>query len=118
MLVFAMISYAMPLMTGRKVYEQTSNIYAFWLAVIGMLGMTTAFAAAGVAQVYLERRVGLDFMVAQQEIEVHFLVLILCATLFTTGVLIFVYNFIKYGRPTEEAMASGDEFEAVQPAAA
>jgi len=57
-------------------------------------------------------------MVAQQEIEVHFLVLILCATLFTTGVLIFVYNFIKYGRPTEEAMASGDEFEAVQPAAA
>jgi nitric oxide reductase subunit B len=115
MIVFAMISYAMPLMTGRKLFENPINIYAFWLSTIGMLGMTTAFAAAGVAQVYLERKVGLDFMVAQQEISIHFLILILCASLFTIGVMMFIYTFIKYGRPNEEAMQPVDEFEAVQP---
>ena len=114
MIVFAMIAYAMPLMTGRKLYDSVMGIYAFWLSLIGMVGMTTAFAAAGVAQVYLERRVGLEFMVAQKEIEVHFIVLVLCATLFTVGVAMFVINFIKHGRPNEEALVQNDEFTSLE----
>ena len=69
-----------------------------------MIGMTTAFAAAGVAQVYMERIMGLEFGDVQNEIQVHFLILVLCATLFTTGVGIFIYEFIRYGQPTDEAL--------------
>lgn len=104
MIVFAFISYALPNLTGRKMYDTALGQYAFWLSNIGMLGMTVAFGVAGVAQVYLERKVGLEFGDVQTEIEVHFLVLVLCATMFTTGVSLFIYEFIKHGTPTDEAL--------------
>jgi nitric oxide reductase subunit B len=116
MIVIAIMSYSMPMMTGRKFYDDTVSLYAFWLSVIGMIGMTTAFAAAGVAQVYLERKVGLEFMVVQEEIQVHFFVLILCATLFTSGIILYIYNFIKSGTPTEEAMHQEEVFEKLESA--
>ncbi|MBE2246082.1 MAG: cbb3-type cytochrome c oxidase subunit I [Candidatus Competibacteraceae bacterium] len=109
MIVLAIISYTMPNLTGRNLYKKSSGIWAFWLSNLGMIGMTSSFAAAGVAQVYLERIMGLDFGEVQKEIQVHFFVLILCASLFTVGVCIFIYDFIRYGRPTDEALiASGD----------
>jgi nitric oxide reductase subunit B len=104
MIVLAAISYMMPNMTGRKLYDSGNGLTAFWLSNIGMIGMTTAFAAAGVAQVYMERIMGMEFGDAQNEIQVHFLILVLCASLFTTGVGIFIYEFIRYGRPTDEAL--------------
>ena len=104
MMVFAIIAYAMPLMTGRKLYDKPGAQFAFWLSNIGMIGMTTAFATAGVAQVYLERKVGMDFMATQQAIEVHFWILIASASLFTIGILYYVVNFFKHGLPTDEAL--------------
>jgi nitric oxide reductase subunit B len=104
MIVLAIISYTMPNMTGRKLYDSTTGVLAFWLSNIGMLGMTVAFGVAGVAQVYLERKMGLDFGDVQKEIQVHFLILIVCATMFTTGIGLFIYEFIRYGTPTDEAM--------------
>jgi len=118
MIVFAMIAYALPQLTGRKLFDNVMGIYAFWLSLIGMVGMTTAFGVAGVAQVYLERRMGLDFMVAQKEIEVHFFVLILCATLFATGVGMFIANFLKYGQPNDEAIGQeNDDFGSLETSA-
>lgn len=104
MIVLAIISYALPNMTGRKRYNSTQGHMAFWLSNVGMLGMTVAFGVAGVAQVYLERKQKLDFMDVQNEVAVHFVVLLLCATLFTTGITMFIIEFIKYGRPTDEAL--------------
>ena len=104
MLVLGMITYAMPLITGRKMYTKPSASYAFWLSNIGMIGMTTAFAAAGVTQVYLERKVGMDFIDVQQEMEVHFLILIGAASIFTIGIILFIINFFRYGKPTDEAL--------------
>jgi nitric oxide reductase subunit B len=104
MIVLAMISYAMPNLTGRKYYETTLGSLAFWLSNIGMLGMTVAFGVAGVAQVYLERRVGLEFGDVQKEIQVHFFILICCATLFTTGIVCYIIEFLKYGQPIDEAL--------------
>ena len=106
MLVLGMITYAMPLMTRRKMYTKPGASYAFWLSNIGMIGMTTAFATAGVTQVYLERKVGMDFIDVQQEMEVHFLILIAAATLFTIGIIMYIINFFKYGMPTDEALES------------
>ena len=102
MLVLAIISYAMPLLTGRKLYTHALSYWAFWASNIGMVAMTLAFAVAGVAQVYLERRLGMDFVTVQREIEVHFIGLILAASLFTVGIACFIYTFIRYGLPVGE----------------
>lgn len=104
MIVLAIISYAMPNMTGRKLYDSTRGHMAFWLSNIGMLGMTVAFGVAGVAQVYMERKMKMDFMDVQNEISIHFVVLLLCASLFATGITLYILEFIKYGKPTDEAL--------------
>lgn len=106
MIVFAMIAYSMPLMTGRKLWDTPASSYGFWISNIGMVSMTGAFAVAGVSQVVLERRTGIDFLEVQKEIEPHFLGLVLAAALFTIGILLFILNFIRYGKPTDEALGA------------
>jgi nitric oxide reductase subunit B len=108
MIVLAIISYAMPLITGRKNYNSMYGTLAFWLSNIGMIGMTGAFAVAGIAQVYLERKSGMEFGLVQREIEPHFLGLILAATVFTIGIILYIVDFIKYGQPNDEAIVALD----------
>lgn len=104
MIVLAIISYSLPNMTGRKLYDSSRGRMAFWLANVGMLGMTVAFGVAGVAQVYLERKFKMDFMLVQKEIAIHFVVLVLCATIFATGITLYIIDFYKHGRPSDEAL--------------
>jgi nitric oxide reductase subunit B len=104
MIVFAIISYALPNLTGRKLYDSSRGRMAFWMSNIGMIGMTVAFGVAGVAQVYMERIMKVDFMKVQNEISVHFVVLITLASLFTVGISLFILEFIKHGRPSDEAL--------------
>lgn len=104
MIVLAIISYSLPNMTGRKLYDSSRGRMAFWLANIGMIGMTVAFGVAGVAQVYLERKFKMDFMLVQKEIAIHFVVLVLCATIFATGIVLYIIDFYKHGTPTDEAL--------------
>jgi nitric oxide reductase subunit B len=108
MIVFAIISYALPNMTGRKLYDSARGRMAYWLSNIGMIGMTVAFGVAGVAQVYLERKMKVDFMTVQNEISVHFVVLMLCAAMFATGIILFIVDFYKHGKPTDEALESNN----------
>jgi nitric oxide reductase subunit B len=104
MIVLAIISYSLPNMTGRKLYDSSTGRMAYWFSNIGMIGMTVAFGVAGVAQVYLERKFGMDFMQVQKEISIHFVVLVICATFFTTGIVMYIVDFYKHGRPTDEAL--------------
>lgn len=104
MIVLAIISYALPNLTGRKLYESKRGQAAFWLSNIGMLGMTVAFGVAGVVQVYLERKLKMEFMEVQNEISIHFWVLIICATCFTTGITLYIIDFVKHGKPNDEAL--------------
>ncbi|MBK8397612.1 MAG: cbb3-type cytochrome c oxidase subunit I [Leptospiraceae bacterium] len=106
MLVLAVITYAMPNLTGRKFYNEMSGHIAFWTANIGMIGMTGALAVAGITQVYLERKLGMDFLAVQKEVEVHFIGMLLAATVFTFGISLFIYGFIKHGLPKDEAILS------------
>ncbi|MDG0816936.1 cbb3-type cytochrome c oxidase subunit I [Bdellovibrio svalbardensis] len=99
MLIFAMIAYALPNLTGRKLFDSGWSVFAFWASNIGMVAMTLAFGVAGIAQVYLERRMGMDFLLVQKEIQVHFLGLVLAAALFSLGIFAFIWIFIKYGPP-------------------
>ena len=99
MIVLGLISYSLPMLTGRKLYDSKAAVYAFWASNIGMISMTLAFAVAGVTQVVLERRVGMEFLQVQEEVEMHFWGLILAASLFATGIIAFIYNFVRYGKP-------------------
>jgi nitric oxide reductase subunit B len=104
MINLAMVAYAMPLMTGRKLWNAKSADVAFWCSNIGMIAMTGAFAVAGISQVSLERRMGLDFLAVQEELQVHFFGLILAACLFSVGIGAFIYNFFQHGTPSDEAL--------------
>jgi len=104
MIVFAIISYTLPNMTGRKFLDTNLGRMAFWFSNIGMIGMTVSFGVAGVAQVYMERIMKIDFMTVQKHTEVHFWVLIIMASLFTTGICMYMWEFLKHGRPTDEAL--------------
>jgi nitric oxide reductase subunit B len=104
MLVLAIIVYAMPTLTGRRFYDHWMSGYAFWASNIGMVSMTLALAVAGVSQVVLERRAGMDFLAVQEELHPHFFGMILAASLFASGILAYVYLFFRYGLPNMEQL--------------
>ena len=112
MLILAIISYATPALTGRRLHDRPAATFAFWTSNIGMIAMTIAFGIAGVTQVVLERRVGMEFLAVQTEVEVHFWGLILAATLFTFGIIAYIVNFIQHGMPKGELDATGDQSDA------
>jgi nitric oxide reductase subunit B len=95
MIVLAVITYALPAMTGHAESERESKIglWAFWLQVGGMFGMTMAFGAAGISQTYLERILGFGYLETQAKIQVHLLMLLGTGTLFTVGVGLFLWDF-------------------------
>ena len=95
MIVLAMITYALPGLTGREetTSERPLGLWAFWLMVGGMFGMTLAFATAGIGQVYLERITGLGFLETQRKIQVHFLMLTGTGLLFALGVALYLWDF-------------------------
>ncbi len=108
MLIFSMICYAMPNLTGKKLMNTALSNFAFWATSIGMVAMTVAFGIAGVAQVYLERKMGMDFLVVQEQVEIHFFGLILSAVLFTLGFIAYVIEFARSGMPLTD-LSLGDK---------
>jgi nitric oxide reductase subunit B len=96
MIVLAMITYALPGMTRRPVEESSIGYWAFWLQLGGMFGMTLSFATAGIAQVYLERILGMGYLDVQLKIQVHFLMLVATASMFSLGVGLFIFDFFRH----------------------
>ncbi len=100
MIVLSMISYTLPILTGTKlIYTSKISKYAFWASNIGMVGMVISFGLAGVVQVYLERMLDLDFFVIRDELKLFFGCLISLAIIFASGILSFIFIFIKSGLP-------------------
>jgi len=113
MIVLAMITYALPQMSrGRDGRGNAIGYWAFWLQLTGMFGMTLSFATAGIGQVYLERIMGMGYLDAQLKIQVHFLMLIATASVFATGVALFIYDFFRH-RPYFEVVAEHERPDAV-----
>jgi nitric oxide reductase subunit B len=54
---------------------------------------------------------GLDFLLVQKEIEMHFIGMLLAASLFSVGIILFLIIFFRHGVPSDEAVGadvSGD----------
>ncbi len=95
MIVLAMITYAAPGLFGhdQDAGESPAGLWAFWLQMAGMCGMTMAVAAAGIGQTYLERIMGLGYLETQHKIQVHFLMVLATGLLFVLGVALYLYDF-------------------------
>lgn len=96
MIIIATVSYTMPYLTGHADAEEKTGgigLWAFWLQVAGITGMTMAFAAAGIGQVYMERILGIGYLDTQLLLHAHFQMLIFAATVFALGVLLFLWDF-------------------------
>ncbi len=96
MIVLAIISYALPALTQtREDARQTRlGLWAFWLMVGGMFGMTMALAAAGITQTYLERILGFGYLETQQKIQVHYLMWLATSSVFGCGVVAYLADFM------------------------
>jgi nitric oxide reductase subunit B len=101
MISLAMITYALPHLTGRPARARGIGLWAFWLQVGGMFGMTMAFGAAGITQTYLERILGLGYLDTQREMQPHFLMLLGTGFIFVVGVALFLYAFFFAPRGAE-----------------
>ena len=101
MIMFCIISYAMPIMRGRLKgnCEKAQNVEkaGFWLMVIGMLGVTLALTVAGVWQIVLQRwpesGEALGFMATQAEIIPIYVVRLIFGLMTFSGLLVYLYSF-------------------------
>ena len=96
MIVLAMITYALPSITRRPEEGTAMGYVSFWMQIAGMFGMTLSFATAGIGQVYLERIMGMGYLDAQLKIQIHFVMLIITASIFAIGVALFIIDFFRY----------------------
>lgn len=116
MIVLAIITYAMPQIFGYKDDNRQSSwgLWAFWLQISGMFGMTMAFAAAGITQTYLERIMGLGYLDTQKKMQVHFLMLLAASMLFVIGVGLYLYDFFIVAPRGSKAVEQWDGEEAAE----
>lgn len=99
MILFTIISYAMPIMRGRLhgngPKAQSVERRSFWMMVIGVIGISLALVIAGTMQVFLQR-VGVDvlsFMDTQAEIIPVYMVRLGFGLLTLAGLLTYFYSF-------------------------
>ena len=110
MIAMTITSYAMPIMRGRpngnSLKAQKVEKWAFWLMVIGMLGITLALTAAGVMQILLQRwddSTAISFMAAQIEMIPVYKVRLAFGLMFTVGLVGYFWTFFVGGELPGEA---------------
>jgi nitric oxide reductase subunit B len=88
--------FAIPRIKGLpgNLYDERSGHWGFWLMTLGILGMSLAFAVAGVLQTYLERVQGEPYIVAQQPIRFWMFVAFVHGLMVLAGVIITVRHLL------------------------
>jgi nitric oxide reductase subunit B len=85
-------------------YEEKGGHWGFWLTTLGVMGMSLAFAVAGVLQTYLERVQGQPYIVAQQPIRFWMFVVGVHGLVVFAGVILIVKHLLTL-RPARAATA-------------
>jgi len=108
MIVLTIISYAMPMMNGRKAANsarsQVVEMWSFWLMTVAMVFITLFLTAAGILQVYLQRFSDspLPFMVTQDKIELFYWLREISGVVFLIGLVLYIASFFV-GKDDPEA---------------
>jgi len=95
MLVLAAIYFMLPKVKGIEVERSERGMWAFRLMVAGMAMMVLSFTLAGVVQVYLNRILGLDFVMVR-DVYLRFwmaLILFFGTVVFLPGVVVYLLEF-------------------------
>jgi nitric oxide reductase subunit B len=106
MVVLTIISYAMPIMRGRKanpLRAQVVEMWSFWLMTVGMVFITLFLTGAGILQVYLQRLTDtpLPFMAVQEKLAVFYWMREAAGVVFLIGLIIYVISFFVKGEEIE-----------------
>jgi len=114
MIVLAIISYAMPLLSGREANSQRSQVlemWSFWLMTVSMVFITLFLTAAGILQVYLQRfsDVPLQFMLVQDKIAIFYWLRELTGLVFLVGLVLYIWSFFVAGKEPGMTLSSLDQ---------
>ena len=88
-------------------YDEGAGHWGFWITSLGLVGMSLAFAVAGVLQAYLERYLGLPYMVAQQPIRFWMFVVFLHGIVVLAGVVLIVKHLLALRPALTPSTAAG-----------
>ncbi len=103
MINLAMITYAMPNLLGREPYNQTLNIFSFWIMTGGVVIMTIALTFAGTVQVTLERAMNQSYMDAQSQMGLFYMARLIGGGFVAVGLVLFLVAILVPGRRTSSA---------------
>lgn len=94
MVNIAIMSYALPNLRGRSPYNQTLNMWGFWVASSGMAFMTFVLTFAGVVQTHMQRVLGEDFMEVQGQLDLFYWMRLGSGVVVVLGVLLIVLALV------------------------
>jgi nitric oxide reductase subunit B len=114
MLNLAIITYAMPELRRVKPYLQIPNMWSFWIMTSAVAFMTFTLTFAGIVQTHLQRVLGKDYMVIQDQIWPFYVGRLGAGLVVIGSVILFVYAI--FGPARQESGATGQSRAAAQPA--
>lgn len=98
MLNIAMFTYAMPLLLKREPYNQTLNMWGFWITSSAVSFMTFALTFAGVVQTHLQRVMGMNFMEVQEQLGLFYWMRLGAGVVTLVGVVVIVWSLVVPGK--------------------
>jgi len=101
----AIITYAMPILTGRDPYNQVLNMVSFWLMTGGMSFMTFVLTFAGTIQTHMQRVLGENFMDVQEGLNLFFIMRWGAGLCVVIGAILFIYAQLA---PRREVIAKAE----------
>lgn len=105
----AIMTYAFPHLLGRRPYNQLLNRASFWVTSIGVVVMTFALTFAGVMQSYLQRVMGMDFMVVQEQLALFNWIRLGAGVFVAIGVVMLVVSLLVPGLDSGSSRGLGKE---------
>ena len=91
MLNLAFFTYALPALRKAQPFNQSLNMWSFWLMNAAMIGVTFALVFAGILQTHLQRVMELGFMQVQSQIELFYWLRLGAGAFFIVGAIMFIY---------------------------
>jgi nitric oxide reductase subunit B len=88
-------------------FAERRGRFGFWTASLAMVGMSLAFAVAGVLQAYLERIRGEPYIVSQEPIRFWMAVVFAHGLLILLGVVIIAWDLLTLKAPAAATAKSG-----------
>lgn len=87
--------YVLPKLKGIKALQPHRAKVSFWWLSLAMMGMGLTFGVAGVLQSYLERKLGLGFMLAQDQMRFWMMLTFAFGIIFFFGVLYLIRDLLS-----------------------